>query len=476
MEGLWAGLALAALAVAGCGIKGVLRPNSAPHTIIFIQGPVDTVNHVVHMHWFGTEAGGYIAGYEVRLLNPAAPADSAWRFTTLTDSLITVLAPTGFTSAVFEARAIDDKGVKDPDPAHQVFNFRNTPPVVRIVTKPNSADRSDTTFASITIQWTVSDPDGDANKVVSRVWLNGHEDEAVVANSFTFTLPSAKFLENGVYKSGFRTLYIQGIDDGGMLGSVDSVRWYVRAPVTGARARLLLVDDLPSNDAAKFRNDTLYVHAIANAGLLAGDWSVLHLAVNQPFRSARDLEQTLDQFETVVWYHGEQTLSSKTLGSFGDGIGPYLDQGGRMLIESLALIATPNTNGALSLDFADRYLNCAGVFQFFPVPDSSAAWGLSGSGTVLFPTLSDSLVNRRIVGGMRGFLTRDASQILAVVPAHTFSQDNAIDMAVGLNVPQPHGGRMIVDTYPMVSGTAVAGQRASLVLLKIFGLLGLTGP
>jgi len=50
---------------------------------------------------------------------------------------------------------------------------------------------------------------------------------------------------------------------------------------------------------------------------------------------------------------------------------------------------------------------------------------------------------------------------------------------VALSVPQSAGGRLIVSTYPMVSATVPTPafpQRASIVLLKIYGLLGLTGP
>jgi hypothetical protein len=470
---------LLALAPTGCGLKGTTRPVLPPETTIFISGPVDTVNHIVHLHWFGTEPNGYIAGFEVRLINPAAPADTAWQFTTLTDSILTVLTPTGFTASVFEARAIDDKGVKDPTPARQPFNFGNTPPIVRLVGKPNPGDRSDTTFASVTVDWSVSDPDGDASKVAVRVWLDGHLDSPDLVTGTSYTVPSDRFLVGGVYTSGRRTLHIQGIDDGGMAGPIDSVTWYVKKPVSGSRARLLLVDDVPTTDAAKPRSDSLYANAIVNAGLQPGTWSVLHLQFSKPFRSQKDMEQTLKLFETVVWYRGEQTLFSSILANYGEGIGPYLDSGGKMFIESLSLVTAMSTNGALSLDFADRYLNSDGVFQYVQAPDSSASWGLSNTGVIYCPALADSMLNRRIVSGIRGFRTRSASQILFMVNAHTFSQDNPIPMAVALDVPQAQGGRFIVDTFPMVSGTISAPgfpQRASLVLLKVFGLLGLTGP
>jgi hypothetical protein len=265
-----------------------------------------------------------------------------------------------------------------------------------------------------------------------------------------------------------------------MAGPIESVSWFVRSPVTGTRARLLLVDDVPNTDAAKTRVDTLYSHAIANAGLQAGTWSVLHLQFNKPFRSSKDLEQTFKLFESVVWYRGEQTSISSVLSNYGDGIGPYVTAGGRMFLESLNLFSGFSTTGALPEDFIRQYLNSDGLLLYPVAPDSSGSWGLSSSsGPLQCPTLADSLLNRRILTGLRAFNIRDASQALIVAPAHTLSQDNPFDMAVAVDVPQTNGGRLIVDTFPMVSATISTPtfpQRASLVLLKIFGLLGLTGP
>jgi hypothetical protein len=471
---------MAGLALSGCGHESVTIPNTAPHTTIFIQGPVDTVNHVVHLFWFGTDAHGYIVGYEVRLLNPVAPADTNWRLTTRTDSVVTVLTPTGFTAAVFEARAINDRGVRDPNPARELFKFRNHPPKVTFrINDPNTLQSTDVTFPTATIEWDVQDADGDPTKVVTRVWLDGNESTPIPVSGTSFTMPSTQFLQGGVYKSGPRTISIQGIDDGGMAGPIASVTWSVRQPVTGTRSRLLLIDDVPTTDASKTRSDTLYLHAIGNAGVPGNQWSVLHLQNNHPFRSAKDMEQTLRLFETVVWYRGEQALFSSVLANFGTGIGPYLDSGGRMFVESLNLTAAMSTNGALTPDFVSQYLNSDGVFLFPLPPDSSAAWGLAGSGVLRCPLIADSLHNSRIISGLRGFRTRATSQVLMYAPAHTFSQDNPIDMAIALAVPQANSGKFIVSTYPLVSGTVSTSgfpQRSSIVLLKILGLLGLTGP
>ncbi len=479
--------ALAVLAGAGCGkLKTVAVTLQPPETIIFIDGPVDTngVNHTVHLHWFGTDPHGYIAGYEVRLIDSLyAPADTGWRFTSRTDSVLTVYTPNGKTSAVFEARAINDRGVRDPDPARQRFYFRNVPPVVTLVGKPNAGDRSDTTFASATVTWSVVDVDGNPSKVVCRLWLSGHADSPVIGANGVFTVPSSQFQQNGQWVSGRRTLYIQGIDDGGMAGPIDSVSWYVKAPVdvpdANGYGRLLLVDDVPTTDASNVRNDTLYANAVARAQLPAGTWTVLRLQSNQPFRSAKDLEQTFEQFRAVVWYRGEQTTASTVLSNYGGGVGAYLDSGGKMFLESLNLVRSWSSGGPFDEDFVRQYLNCDGIFlRGIPnVPsDSSASWSLNGNGVLYYPGLQDSLLNRRIIGGMRAFQPRNWSQVLLYAPPHLLSEDNPADYALGMAVPQANGGLFVVSTYPMVSGTVAAPtfpQRSSAVLSKIFGLLGL---
>jgi hypothetical protein len=480
-------LVLAALVVlaAGCGgLKKTVEPNEPPQTTIFVSGPLDTVNHTAHLHWFGTAAHGYIAGYEVRLLNPLAPADTAWRFTLATDSVITVYTPTGYVAPTFEARAIDDHGVRDPSPARQLFQFSNIPPVVTLVGKPNAGDHSDTTFASVTVTWNVTDADGNAAAVVCKVWLDGQAASPLTATGGSFTMPSSRFLVGGAYTSGRRTLYIQGIDDGGMAGPIDSVSWYVKAPVTGSRARLLLIDDVPAGLAYNVRTDTLYSNQVANTGVPSDQVRVLRLESNQPFRSAKDLEQTFKQFEAVVWYRAEQTTYSGVLNSYasgpnGGGIGPYLDAGGKLYIESLSLVEAWSSYGPLKQSFLQKYADCQGTFQFATPPDSSGAWSVTNTGTLYCPSIADSIPSRRGIGSMRAFAVRNASDILMFAPAQMMSPSNPIAMPVAIDVLQPSGGRLILQTYPMVTGTVPASgaqQRASVVLLKTLQRLGLSGP
>ena len=481
---LLTGIVALALALAGCTKKltGTTSNTDVPHTTIFVQGPVDTVNHVAHLFWYGTEAHGYIKGYEVRMVNPAdtVAADSAWRYTTRTDSVVTVWAPAGYAAPVFYVRAIDSRGVADPNPAKETFQFRNNPPIVTLTIKPNHGDKSDTSFASVTIAWSVSDADGDPSKVVCRVWLDGQQANPVIATGAQFTLPSSRFRNgSGLYYSGLRTLYIQGVDDGGMAGPIDSVTWFVRAPGTDAagRARVLFVDETLLSDPARARNDTLFSHAVTRLGVPLSQTAYLSLNSNQPFKSATDMAQTFGQFETVVWFRGiQQATFSNVLLTYRDGLGQYLDAGGKVYLESQNLAAGLSSQGSLDAAFTSRYLDSDGVNQYESPPDSSANYGVNSTAKLRCPTIPDSLIASAIVNGLRTFRVRHASEIYISAPVNGLAQLNTFPMAVGLNVPQANNGRLIVNTFPLVAASGGANARAAAVATNVMRQLGLDQP
>jgi predicted small lipoprotein YifL len=127
--------------LAGCGVKGTLVPNLPPETVVFVSGPVDTLNHVVHLRWFGSDPDGSVSRFDFRWVYPAGqgPAgydSSLWIPTTRTDSTFTLYAPTGYTMPTFVVRAVDNQGLPDPTPARETFQFKNQPPVVHLTNLP----------------------------------------------------------------------------------------------------------------------------------------------------------------------------------------------------------------------------------------------------------------------------------------------------------------------------------------------------
>ena len=326
----------AAVVAAGCGKrKSVTAPNLPPETTVFLRGGVDATNHRVHIYWFGSDPDGDVVAYQMRFAPSGGNPDPSWGTVycalpgRCTDSLFTV--PTGDSALIhtqFEIRSVDNQGAVDPTPAIQPFQLSNLAPKVHI-TNPLRRARAagqpeDTSFASVTINWEVDDPDGGGPGLRYHVWLDGRYDAYDSTTANTFTVESSRFLNAaGTYVSGYRTLYLQAVDDGGRFGPIDSTSWYVRAPATvldptTKRGRLLVIDDSNSLTNSNFAVDTLYANVVARSTqadpyreglsryvtLAPGTFSFMRLQYSNPFRSARDLMQTFRQFDAVVWYRG----------------------------------------------------------------------------------------------------------------------------------------------------------------------------
>ena len=500
--GVASGLLAAALSLglaAGCGLSGKVtgtkKGNAPPHTLLFVDGAVDTVNHIVHLYWFGTDSDGHVQGFEWRLLNPEAPADTFWRFTSRTDSIFTVLTPQGYTNTQFTVRAVDNAGARDPDPPLQSFEFSNQAPTVRLLQKPLPTD---TTFATVSVTWIASDPDGDFAKLTYLVWLDGNEATPEVTTQLAFTMPSDRFFDNGSFTPGPRTLYVRAIDDGGRAGPADSVRWNVRQTVSGSRARLLIVDDVPRTTPANLRFDTLYSNSVARVGLPASEYTILRLDSSQPFRTAKDVEQTFKLFETVVWYRGIE-ISFSTILDFGEpGIAAYLDAGGRFYLDGLYLIGGRNATGPLSEDFVRNHLGSHGMRSAFTTTatfsDSSIGFGNTGTSVFLPHVPVDGIIGRDSIyvrqvfqvrsgeaGGLRHFDFRHREQVVLWGADSTLTPPSTDSTAVGISVPQPNGGRAIVvctapgGAQPPVGPGTVAGSAARFIT-NIYRHLGLDRP
>lgn len=488
------GAAAFSLLPIGCAKKltGSTVSTDPPHTTIFVSGTLDTVNHLVHLYWYGTSAHGYIKGYEVRMIYPDSTLDPAWTYTLATDSAIAVYTPKGRVSPYFEARAIDDHDVRDPHPARQKFNFSNKPPIISLVGKPNHADKSDTTFASVTVTWAVTDSDGNASSARIHIWLDGQQNDVIDTSGTSFTVPSSRFKVNGAWPadSMMRTLYIQAIDDGGMAGNVDQVTWKVAVPRgtrdAQGRGRVLVIDDMPPGNG-RVRSDTLYSKALERVGMAPGTYSVLYLQNNQPFRSAADIAQTFGQFRNVIWYRGVvaagQSNYSGVLNDWEDGVGAYVKSGGHFYLETQNVVTSWASTGTFSETFVRKYLAPQGMLlgTIQGVPnDSSATWTVPGVGTTTLrspwlasgtnPVVDSVLVNNQT--GALGAFRLPVSQLDRVVllaPPGGAAPSVAFSLPLAVAVPQDNNGLLLVNTLPVLkmSVSSATPQRTSAWLREV---------
>jgi len=510
-------VAMAVNGLAGCTKK--LRPieNRPPETYVFVQGPVDTVNHRVHLYWYGTDPDGNVVAYTFRwVYPPPAPQDPAWdtvfsaKLGVGTDSMFTMF--TGDSAVVsprFEVYAIDNEGKPDPTPAVQTFWLSNRAPEV-VITEPLGL--TDTTYASVTVAWETIDPDGGGPGLHYRIWMDGNQASYDSTSERTFTVPSARFLQNSTYKSGRRTLYIQAVDDGGRSGPPSTMTWYVKAPAAvleNNQGRLLVIDEVPTGGQNNALLDGFYGQTIPQL-LPAGTYSVLHAECNyggcsacyacdpricRIFRSARDFAQTLRQFKAVLWYRGGEATVSPWLRDFQDSLGVWLDGGGKLYLDGLYLVEGLNTAGALREEFLRDRLGSTGLFNCYAnvrgaVKDSTAGWGFhSGPPATAFRSsvyrdslyaLADSWSMSGLSGGVRGFVVTDTNFV--VLWALEGQQDQTINrgldppnvgfqVPVGVTVPQGMNGRIVLMSIPLRYCQPAPATRILQRILTEFGVI-----
>jgi len=431
-------------AFAGCGAKGVLVPNLAPETVVFVSGPVDTVNHVARLRWFGSDPDGQVMRYEIRWVYPAGqgPAgydSSTWTSTLNTDSTFTVSAPAGYSMPTFVVRAIDNQGLADPTPARETFQFSNQTPSVHLINLPLP-----TTLPVLTIAWSSTDADGDIAKASYLVWLDGNEAGAtLVPAGNQFTLPPAMFSDGaGGYLTGQHTVHIRAVDDGGSVSPPDSARWNVVLP----QGQVLLVDDDP--DAISTQPDLMYLNAFNRQLGSSSAYTLMKLEANNPFRSAADLRYSFAFYHSVFWYQENSPARSTTLGLAEPAIRSLLAGGGNVYVASVNLMGTSGafTNPAFLADIvgADSLrTNLADASTNFAIPNQSVIYANAG-------TPYDSL--RAVVNAsdVDALVLKSAADAAFLAPAGVLDTLQFVDWVVGVDrVPAGGGGRFVYLAFPL---------------------------
>jgi hypothetical protein len=367
------------LLVTACdpGFSGVPLENQPPRTFLSVRDSslVDNVSDenrftsTVFVSWYGDDPDGYVDHFELRyydhaLANTIGPED-LWIKTTRNDTLITLPISFGEQTAnvAFEVRAVDNHGLKDPNPARTVFPIRNSPPELALNQFEAPAD---TTWPVFTFTWQASDPDGAHDLLGIEVAFN---------DSTTFVrLPAASRMATfvGVYDRfnpaetvgearvhigvnfqrldvmvpGLRynatnTLYIRSIDNAGATSPLRTFEWYVRKPTS----EVLLVNDFRSHTAptidqfhrgllTEYTGPTVDHWDISNPRTGTGN---LPRSPDLPRLASPTLRETLAQFTYIYWVTNNST--NTTQGNnlpFAAGVmDRFFEQGGRLFVHSI---------------------------------------------------------------------------------------------------------------------------------------------
>lgn len=146
--------------------EGTELPNTAPDTYLSIEkinlDGENRLNSSVELSWYGTDLDGYVTGYEYSI------DAQNWFYTERRDSIFRFNIEPGkdTTDIDFYVRAIDNEGIRDPEPAYLKVPLKNAPPEVEVL---EETFPEDTAFAVLTFRWRFSDPDG--NNTVTNAYM-----------------------------------------------------------------------------------------------------------------------------------------------------------------------------------------------------------------------------------------------------------------------------------------------------------------
>jgi hypothetical protein len=350
------------LAAAGCSDSPSDggAANTPPQTYLALvpDSALATGESRQHMHWWGDDPDGFVAGFQVSF------DGAAWTFTRSNDSVFTLTLSGSDTAYTLHVRAVDtqgngryddggpcgaepytdangngrhdegepfiDLGLPDPTPATLRLPIRNTPPVVAFVT---GSDVPDTTFTVASFAWTGSDLDGDETIREYRYALNDSTPAAAwrtLARGQTFlTLHEADGLRPGDNVFYLKAVDIAGAESGIIRMPREGDVWFVRRPATD----LLVVDDYSVVDesAQIYRSmlDTLLGGRFHGADVLDirdGATSSRRGRFVPPYVNPTLIE-TLKLFRYVLWYcDNNPTIDVAQL-----SLAAYQQSGGRII-------------------------------------------------------------------------------------------------------------------------------------------------
>ncbi len=390
-------LMAAALLPSACSetIEDRPKENQPPESYLslFPDDELRTTTSRQHIHWWGDDPDGFVAGYFFSFDN------SSWKFTSSNDSVFSLSLSGSDTTYSFFVRAVDnqgnhvydhdgpygpepyhdlngngaydkgepftDLGLWDPTPASLDYPIRNTPPVVEFA---QGSEMPDTSFTVATFSWLGSDLDGDHTILEYRYALNDTIDPASWVSVSRGTIFLTLFESDGI-REGNNVFYLKAIDIAGAESRVISMpdssgTWYAKKPKT----ELLIVDDYgPADASAEFYNsvtDTLFGGIFRGADIydIKTGASSTSKGIYLPPYINPTFTETLKLFRYVIWY----TDNSPSLGVAELSLTPYRAAGGYVLFTASFPESAVDPRGGIT-DFAPVDSIGAESIRFVPM-------------------------------------------------------------------------------------------------------------
>jgi hypothetical protein len=379
-----------ALVIASCdaGYDGQRFENQPPRTTLAVrdtnlaynlctqtpQGGVicseddELFTSTVFVSWNGVDPDGFVVGYDLRYYDESQRPgpEELWQNTTRRDTVLLLPIPAGAQTAqvVFEVRAIDNEGLKDPNPARTVFPIINSPPAIRLVPAELPPD---TTWTIFSFGWQATDPDGPDDIAAVEVALNDSEEFVALPPNSTFatfvvtdaqpgdTEASARvylgrgFSSTEIFLPGVRldqdnTIRVRSRDRTGATSPTavypapeSEQAWFVRQP----KSDVLLINDFRSprqSETMPYHRETLSSY-MGDASF--DEWNLSEPFIAGVYSSALPrvasptLRETLKLWTYIYWVADSVTdaVQGNNLALAANFLDGFLDQGGRLFVQ-----------------------------------------------------------------------------------------------------------------------------------------------
>jgi len=294
---------LVLVALSGCSERHPSEPlpNQPPETFLALM-PDGALRRTVSqqsIHWWGVDPDGFVAGYFFSL-------DSVhWTYTTRTDSLFTFRLNRLDTTYSFFVSAIDNEGLRDPNPASLRYPIQNSPPSVSYLltsTVPES------TYTVATFQWLGTDIDGNETIVNYYYALDDTSNPSrwkkLPGDANLVTLVKSDGLTEGNHAFYLKAQDIAGTFSPTVRMPDTGKVWYVREP----KGNFLIVRDyLPSDFSAAFYKqmfDTLMGGKLGSKDIIdiKKGASAISRGKFVPPLINPTFTETLKLFKYIFWY------------------------------------------------------------------------------------------------------------------------------------------------------------------------------
>jgi hypothetical protein len=364
------------LAACDTSISGNALENQPPSTQLSVRdtslvGSIseqDRLASTVYVSWSGTDPDGYVVSFDIRHFQQGdvvGPED-LWVNTTRNDTIVLLPIPRGQASAnvVFEVRAIDNHGLKDPRPARTVFPIKNSPPTLAL----SAADLPpDTSFTVVSFGWRADDPEGEETIERIEISLNDSLNFVSLPGDARFitlvgdTRPGdgltettarvylgRSFQATNIVVPGMRldaenTFYARSVDQTDTTSAVQSTEWWVRKQ----KSDVLVVNDFrraSGNTVLRFHTtflrDNLAVDEIdvwdLSLPYATGATVIPIRSSNLPTTADPTLRQTLALFRYIYWVTSASTNAAvgNNLPFAAASMDIFFASGGRLMVHS----------------------------------------------------------------------------------------------------------------------------------------------